>query len=92
MADSVGIALERHRRIQAQREAAQAREAAKTAEAAAIQKVEAVAPPVAVPPQQQEKRYKITFTLHPTESQLEKLRPVLRNLKDFLNQEGIRYE
>lgn len=92
VADSIGIVLERHRRIQAQREAAQAREAAKTAEAAAIQKVEAVAPPVAVPPPQQEKRYKITFTLHPTESQLEKIRPVLRNLKDFLNQEGIRYE
>lgn len=92
VADSIGTVLDRHRRIQAQREAAQAREAAKTAEAAAIQKVEAVAPPVAVPPPQQEKRYKITFTLHPTESQLEKLRPVLRNLKDFLNQEGIRYE
>ena len=92
VADSIGIVLERHRRIQAQREAAQAREAAKTAEAAAIQKVDAVAPPMAVPPPQKEKRYKIAFTLHPTESQLEKLRPVLRNLKEFLNQEGIRYE
>ena len=92
VADSIGIVLERHRRIQAQREAAQAREAAKTAEAAAIQKVEAVAPPVAVPPPQKEKRYKIAFTLHPTEAQLEKLRPVLRGLKDFLAQEGILYE
>ena len=92
VADSIGIVLERHRRIQTQREAAEARAAAKTAEAAAIHKVEAVAPPVAVPPPQKEKRYKIAFTLHPTESQLEKLRPVLRNLKDFLNQEGICYE
>lgn len=92
VADSIGIVLERHRRIQAQREAAQAREAAKTADAAAIQKVEAVAPPVAVPPPQKEKRYKIAFTLHPTEAQMEKLRPVLRGLKDFLAQEGILYE
>ena len=92
VADSIGTVLDRHRRIQAQREDAKAREAARAAEAESVQKVEAVAPPVAVPPPQQEKRYKITFTLHPTESQLEKLRPVLRNLKDFLNQEGIRYE
>ena len=92
VADSIGIVLERHRRIQAQREAAKAREFAKAAEAEAVQKVEAVAPPVSVTPPQQEKRYKITFTLHPTEAQFEKLRPVLRNLKDFLNQEGIRYE
>ena len=91
-ADAIGTVLDRHRRIQAQREAAQARNAAKATEAEAVQKVEAVAPPVTVDPPQQEKRYKITFTLHPTESQLEKLRPVLRNLKDFLNQEGIRYE
>lgn len=92
VADSIGIVLERHRRIQAQRDAAQSREAAKAADAEAVQKVEAVAPPVAVPPTQKEKQYKIAFTLHPTESQLEKLRPVLRNLKDFLNQEGIRYD
>lgn len=92
VADSIGTVLDRHRRIQAQREAAKAREFAKAAEAEAVQKVEAVAPPVAVPPPQKEKQYKIAFTLHPTESQLEKLRPVLRNLKYFLNQEGIRYE
>ena len=92
VADAIGTVLDRHRRIQAQREAAQARNAAKSTEVEAVQKVEAVAPPVVVDPPQQEKRYKITFTLHPTESQLEKLRPVLRNLKDFLNQEGIRYE
>lgn len=92
VADAIGIVLDRHRRIQAQREAAQVRSTAKAAEAEAVRKVDAVAPPVAVPPPHQEKRYKIAFTLHPTESQLDKLRPVLRNLKDFLNQEGIRYE
>lgn len=92
VADAIGIVLDRHRRIQAQREAAQARSAVKAAEAEVVRKVDAVAPPVAVPPPHQEKRYKIAFTLHPTESQLDKLRPVLRNLKDFLNQEGIRYE
>lgn len=92
VADAIGTVLDRHRRIQAQREADQARSTAKAAEAEAVRKVDAVAPPVAVPPPHQEKRYKIAFTLHPTESQLDKLRPVLRNLKDFLNQEGIRYE
>lgn len=92
VANAIGTVLERHRRIQAQREAAEARAAAKAAEAAAVQKVEAVAPPEPVHDPVTEKRYKITFTLHPTETQLEKLRPVLRNLKEFLKQEEIDYE
>ena len=91
-ADAIGIVLDRHRRIEAQREADQERNAAKAAQAEAVQKVDAIVPPVAVESTQQEKRYKIAFTLHPTESQFEKLRPVLRNLKEFLNQEGIHYE
>lgn len=88
VADSIGIVMDRHRRIQAQWEAAQAREAAKSAEAAAIQKVEAIAPPLEVPieaSQEPEKQFKCTFTVTAT-------KPQLKRLKEFLNQEGIRYE
>lgn len=87
-ADAIGIVLDRHRRIQAQREAAQSREAARAAEAAAVQKVEAVAPPVEAPWEaatEPEKQFRCTFTVTAT-------KPQLKRLKEFLNQEGIRYE
>lgn len=92
VADAIGTVLDRHRRIQAQRDAIASRDAEKAADAEAIRKVDFIAPPVSVQAPQEEKRYAIAFTIHPTESQMEKLRPVLRNLKDFLNQEGIQYE
>lgn len=88
VADSIGTVIDRHRRIQAQRDAASAREAIKAAEAAAVQKVEAVAPPVEVPreaAQETEKQFRCTFTVTAT-------KPQLKRLKEFLNQEGIRYE
>ena len=48
-------------------------------------KVDAAAPPVVQPPVEAEQVYKCTFTVHAT-------KPQLRRLKEFLNQEGIRYE
>ena len=84
VADSIGIVLDRHRRIQAQREAAEARAAVKTAEAAAIQHIAASAPEAAqVLYASQEKKYKVTFTITAT-------MPMLRGLKAFL--EGHNYE
>lgn len=89
---AIAEVAERHRLIQAQKEAAIARSAAKIAEAEAVQKVDAISPPVPAQPPQEGKRYRISFVLRPTEAQMEKLRPVLRDLKDFLKQEGIYYE
>ena len=87
VADAIGIVLDRHRRIQAQREAAQVRSTAKAAEAEAVRKVDAVAPPVEVQkePVPETNVFKCTFTVTAT-------KPQLKRLKEFLNQEGIRYE
>lgn len=88
VADAIGTVLDRHRRIQAQREAAQARDAARAAEAASVQKVDAVAPPVELPSgaaTEPEKQFRCTFTVTAT-------KPQLKRLKEFMNQEGIRYE
>ena len=88
VADAIGTVLERHRRIQTQREAAKAREFAKSAEAEAVQKVEAVSPPVETqkePDPEIEAQFRCTFTVTAT-------KPQLKRLKEFLNQEGIRYE
>ena len=87
VADSIGIVLERHRRIQSQRDAAKAREFAKAAEAEAVHKVEAVAPPVKVQtPPPDEVIDRCAFTV------IGATRQQLKKLKEFLNQEGIRYE
>lgn len=88
LADAIGTVLDRHRRIQAQREAAQARESIKAAEAEAVRKVDAVAPPVEAPKEataEPQKQFRCTFTVTAT-------KPQLKRLKEFLNQEGIRYE
>lgn len=87
VADAIGTVLDRHRRIQAQREADQARSIVKSAEAEAVRKVDAVAPPVEVQkePVPETNVFKCTFTVTAT-------KPQLKRLKEFLNQEGIRYE
>ena len=87
VADAIGTVLDRHRRIQAQREADQARSIVKAAAAEAVRKVDAVAPPVEVQkePVPETNVFKCTFTVTAT-------KPQLKRLKEFLNQEGIRYE
>lgn len=87
VADAIGTVLDRHRRIQAQREASQARSAVKAAEAEAVRKVDTVSPPVEVQkePVPETNVFKCTFTVTAT-------KPQLKRLKEFLNQEGIRYE
>ena len=91
LADAIGTVLDRHRRIQQQREESLSRACAKSAELEAVKNVDAIAPPVTVQPPKQEMRYTISFTLRPTEAQMKKLRPFLIELKDFLIQEGIEY-
>lgn len=88
--DAVATVQARKRRVEAERQAAEQRKAAQEAREAAIAKVDAVAPPAtehadfeAV--QAAERMYKIAFTIHCTKAQAIKVR-------DFLKQEGIRYE
>lgn len=93
MGRAIGIVQDRHQRIEEERQAAEARRAAQEAQAAAVQKVEAVAPPIVLEPpvaapapqREDEKVYKCSFTVRATKAQL-------KRLKEFMNQEGIRYE
>lgn len=93
MGRAIGIVQDRHQRIEAERQEAEARRAAQEAQAASVQKVEAVAPPIVLEPpvaapapqQEDEKVYKCSFTVRATKAQL-------KRLKEFMNQEGIRYE
>lgn len=77
---AIATVQERHRRIEAERALRSAQEATKAREGAAIQKVEAFAPPV-----EKEPEVRCHFTVIATKSQL-------KQLKDFMNKEGIRYE
>lgn len=91
LASAIGIVLDRHRRLQQQREESLSRASAKASELEAVHKVDSIAHPATVQPPREERRYTISFTLRPTESQMKKLRPFLIELKDFLIQEGIEY-
>lgn len=91
LSDAIGIVLDRHRRLQQQRDESISRASAKASELEAVHNVDAIAPPVPVQPPKEERRYTISFTLHPTQAQMKKLRPFLIELKDFLIQEGIEY-
>lgn len=87
---AIAAVSDRHRRIEAEKEASECRKAQRAAEAAAVQRVEAVAPPTIDLPVQRiekpaEKVYKCPFTAWGTKEQLTKL-------KAFMIQEGIRYE
>lgn len=82
---AISTVQERHRRIDAEKEAQMLREEQRAREAEAVAKVEAVLPPAVEPPVEAEKVYRCTFTVSATKPQLQKL-------KEFLIQEGIRYE
>lgn len=87
---AIAAVSDRHRRIEAEKEAAERRKAQRESETAAVQRVEAVAPPTIAPPVQciekpKEKVCKCHFTAYGTKEQLTKL-------KAFMIQEGIRYE
>lgn len=88
---AIGIVQERHQRIEVERRAAEERKAVLETQQAAVERVEAAAPPtVAAPPVEAPapvsgEILRCTFTVRATRAQLKKL-------KEFLNQEGIRYE
>lgn len=93
MGRAIGIVQDRHQRIEEERQAAEARRAAQEALLIATQKVDSIAPPTVLEPpvaapapqQEDEKVYKCSFTVRATKAQL-------KRLKEFMNQEGIRYE
>lgn len=82
---AISTVQERHRRIEAEKEAQMLREEQRAREAEAVAKVEAVSPPAVEAPVETEKVYRCTFTVCAT-------KPQLKKLKEFLIQEGIRYE
>ena len=82
---AISTVQERHRRIEAEKEAQAFREEQRAREAEAVAKVEAAASPTVEPPVEAEKVYRCTFTVSAT-------KPQLKKLKEFLIQEGIRYE
>lgn len=89
-AQAIGIVQDRHQRVEAERKAAEERKAALEAQRQAVQRVEAVAPPTVLQPpvqrmEPEEKVFKCAFTVRAT-------KPQLKKLKEFLIQEGIRYE
>ena len=86
ISDAIRVVEDRHRRIEAERERMEAFAAAQKAQQEAVEKVEAVAPPViAEPPTEAEKEYRCTFTVYATKDKL-------KALKQYMIQEGIRYE
>lgn len=87
---ALGTVQERHQRIEDERRSAEERKAAQEAQKAAVEKVETAAPhtafePPVAAPVEPEKVYKCSFTVRATKTQL-------RKLKEFMIQEGIRYE
>lgn len=85
MPQSIAAVKERHRRIEAEEKAQTLQEEQRAREAEAVARVEAAAPPIVEPPIEQEKTYRCSFSVVATKTKLKKL-------KDFMIQEGIRYE
>lgn len=82
---------ERHQRIEEQKKFQEARSAIREQEAEAVRRVEALAPPVVVPVQ--DGTIKVSLVLHPTRRQFEeKIKPLMRQIKEICDMEGIKYE
>lgn len=81
-AEAIGIVQDRHRRLEAEKEAKAAREAAKAQEAEAVKRVMNYAPPVE---QKKPETLRLTFTVTDT-------RDRLKLLKQFLDTNHYKYE
>lgn len=82
---------DRHRRIEEERAAREARYAVLEQEAESVRRVEALAPSAVVPAQ--EKTIMVSLVLHPTRRQFkEKIKPLMRQIKEICDMEGIKYE
>lgn len=88
---SISAVIERHRRIEEERAAREARYAVLEQEAELVRRVEALAPPVVAP--EQEQTIKVSLVLYPTRRQFEeKIKPLMRQIKEICDMEGIKYE
>lgn len=86
ISDTIRTIEDRHRRVEAERARLAQYTAAQEAQREAVQKVDTVAPPVIVePPKETEQEYRCTFIVYATKDKL-------RGLKQYMIQEGIRYE
>lgn len=90
MPQSIATVQERHRRIEAEKEAQALRAAQRAREAEAVARVEAAAPTIAEPPTQAPAAEKVfprfTFTV------FDVTKGQLIGVREYLKQEGIRYE
>ncbi len=90
-AQAIQTVLERRRRVEDERAEKEARRAAQAQEAEMVRRVEALAPPKEVPAS--ERTIEVRLIMHPTKAQFEeKIRPILKQLKQICDMEGIKYE
>lgn len=90
-AGAICTVQDRHRRIEEQKAAKEYLKSVREQEAEMVRRVEALAPPVVVPAQ--EKTIKVSLVLHPTHRQFEeKIKPLMRQIKEICDLEGIKYE
>lgn len=89
LSHAIGTATERHRRIESERQALDTRSTERAAEIEAERRIEALGPPVIVKPPEVDENQVIprcTFTA------INATRAQLRRLREFMDEEGIRYE
>lgn len=93
-ADAICTVRERHYRIEEQKAAQEARKVEQDLESEMVRRVEALAPPVSVERASvEEPTIMVSLILHPTRTQFEeKIKPIMRQLKQICDMEGIRYE
>lgn len=90
-AGAIFTVQDRHRRIEEQKAAQEARKTEQEREAEMVRRVEALAPPVVA--QDPDKTIRVSLILHPTRSQFEdKIKPLMRQIKEICDLEGIKYE
>lgn len=90
-AGAICAVKERHRRIEEQKAVRDASASERELESEMVRRVEALAPPVVVPAA--EETIKVSLVLHPTRRQYEeKIRPLMRRIKEICDMEGIKYE
>lgn len=90
-AGAICTVQDRHRRIEEQKAAKEYLKSVREQEAEAVRRVEALAPPVVA--SAQEETIKVSLVLHPTRRQFEeKIKPLMRQIKEICDMEGIKYE
>ncbi len=83
---------ERHRLITEQETEQENQNPEQERETEMVRRIEALAPPVAIS-SSEDKTIRVRLILHPTKSQFEgKIKPIMKQLKEICDMEGIKYE